>query len=63
MCNFAHVYKTVCVVPCNFQVYKGIIVISVIALESWHSRFRTQFWLSLYNQTFLDIVHLLLRCG
>ena len=48
VCNFAHVYKTVCVVSCNFQIYKGIIVISVIALESWHFRLRTRFCLSLY---------------
>ena len=51
MCNCAHVYKIVCIVPCNFQIYKGIIIISVIALESWHFRFRTWFCLSFYEPT------------
>ena len=43
MCNFPHVYKIVCVVPCNFQIYEAIIEIFVIALESWHFIFCTQF--------------------
>ena len=33
MCNFAHVYKIVCIVPCNFQIYKGIIIISELLLK------------------------------
>jgi hypothetical protein len=52
MCNFAHVYKTMCVVPCNFQVYKAIIAFFVIAFESWHFKFCTRFCLSLYANYF-----------
>jgi hypothetical protein len=41
--------KTMCIVPCNFLIYKAIIEIFVIVLESWHFGFCTQFCLSLYE--------------
>jgi hypothetical protein len=54
--------KTMCIVPCNFMIYKAIIEIFVIVLESWHFGFCTRFCLSLYELTPLDFLYVWWVC-